>query len=356
MHWCNFRKRQGFTLVELLVVIAIIAILVMLLLPAVNAAREAARRNGCINNIRQLALALNNHESATQRFPLADDTRNRGGTYLKLAGSGGASQLNQAATNPGGFSWLVKLYPYFEETVLYQDVSSKSNRLALPSFNAAIIIDGGTNMDHVASIKLQSTICPSYAGEEEADGRRYPGNFEVANSNYKAFAGTHMVNNSTFSNNGAMVDGAVSRGRGLGIRDLRDGVSKTIVIGESKEELLGSSYAGKTAWMMAMDPTRVGNIVKGVDGLPVLPSGMMSAFNLGDDPTDATDRPYWAQASSHGFGGSILWGPSSDHAGGVIVCTIADCHTRAIPDAADPRVIYSLVSRNGMETADEGSL
>ncbi len=65
--------RRGFTLVELLVVIAIIGILVLLLLPAVNAAREAARRNGCINNMRQLGLALVNHESSLRRFPLATD-------------------------------------------------------------------------------------------------------------------------------------------------------------------------------------------------------------------------------------------------------------------------------------------
>ena len=65
-------RGRGFTLVELLVVIAIIAILVLLLLPAINAAREAARRNGCINTARQLALAVVNHESTTGRFPLAN--------------------------------------------------------------------------------------------------------------------------------------------------------------------------------------------------------------------------------------------------------------------------------------------
>lgn len=63
------RSRQGFTLVELLVVIAIIAILIALLLPAVNAAREAARRNQCINNVKQLCLAMANHESSFQCYP-----------------------------------------------------------------------------------------------------------------------------------------------------------------------------------------------------------------------------------------------------------------------------------------------
>ena len=68
-------RRQGFTLVELLVVIAIVAILVLLLLPAVNAAREAARRVSCVNNIRQLGMAMNNFESTFGRFPPSRNQR-----------------------------------------------------------------------------------------------------------------------------------------------------------------------------------------------------------------------------------------------------------------------------------------
>ena len=79
------RTRLGFTLVELLVVIAIIAILIALLLPAVNAAREAARRNGCLNNERNISLGCANHESATQRFPIVNDAHDEGTKdYLQL--------------------------------------------------------------------------------------------------------------------------------------------------------------------------------------------------------------------------------------------------------------------------------
>src|SRR5690606_39333784 len=67
----RMRRARGFTLVELLVVIAIIGVLVALLLPAVQAAREAARRNSCLNNIKQICLGLNNYESARLAFPLA---------------------------------------------------------------------------------------------------------------------------------------------------------------------------------------------------------------------------------------------------------------------------------------------
>jgi len=358
-------RRQGFTLVELLVVIAIIAILVLLLLPAVNAAREAARRNGCINNARQLALALNNHESATQRFPLADDARRNATTYFPLAGNSSA-QLSQyrAAASPGtfmgGYSWLVKLFPYMEETVLYGDISSSSLRLTHGSMNNRIKVN--LNGPHCSTIKISPVTCPSYAGDEETSQSDYGVN-DVAIHNYKAFAGTHMNGTIGLVNNGAISDGALSRGKGLGIRDLRDGVSKTLVIGESKEEGYGSSYCGKTSWIVALLPdvspsgnTQSGGAyTRGPNGRPLV-GNHLHALNFGLDPTDTTTSPYWRNATSSGLARPWNWGPSSDHAGGIIVCTFADAHTRSIPDSADSAVIYSLVSRNGGETVDESSL
>ena len=108
------RRRRGFTLVELLVVIAIIAMLVLLLLPAVQAAREAARRNNCANACRQLALGALNKESATTRFPLAmwgDQAENTIDNRKPITG------------DPNdGYSFLVALLPFIEENALHDQL------------------------------------------------------------------------------------------------------------------------------------------------------------------------------------------------------------------------------------------
>ena len=126
---------RGFTLIELLVVIAIIAVLIGLLLPAIQAAREAARRIQCTNNMKQLALACANYESANGSYP-------QGGYY----------DPNNAAWSPWMHGFLLSICPYFEQAPLYNAFNSNV-RYYRPDLPA--------NMPTVHGAKIGALACPS---------------------------------------------------------------------------------------------------------------------------------------------------------------------------------------------------
>ncbi|MFK7737195.1 MAG: DUF1559 domain-containing protein [Pirellulaceae bacterium] len=120
----SFTTKSGFTLVELLVVIAIIGILVGLLLPAVQSAREAARRMQCQNNLKQMGLALLNYESAYRRFPMAMMSHPE-----RNCASG--PECGSSPYDDDGFGWQSKILPFIEQTNLYNQLQS----IVLPSGN-----------------------------------------------------------------------------------------------------------------------------------------------------------------------------------------------------------------------------
>jgi prepilin-type N-terminal cleavage/methylation domain-containing protein len=165
-------RSGGFTLVEMLVVIAIMGILAGLLLPAIQAAREAARRGQCANNLKQIGVALYAYHNVHQVFPV-----NFGWPYATSPAPGIPDPGN---SNSQGRSWLLGLLPYLDEQKLYDRVQ----------FNAPISNPSNTG---VASTVLQMYLCPSDRGYKNGimDDRDLPGSWAV--TCYKAVAGSNWA-------------------------------------------------------------------------------------------------------------------------------------------------------------------
>jgi prepilin-type N-terminal cleavage/methylation domain-containing protein len=170
------RTRRGFTLVELLVVIAIIGILVALLLPAIQAAREAARRSQCQNNIHNVALAVLNFESNEKTFPM-------GTVFPNLPATGLVPNIQ---TNfDFGESWAVSILPYLENQALYDSFLFED-----PASGAPVAMRDVRNEEERGTI-LPVMLCPTDAfNQVKYNGGAAAGGPNWARGNYAANVGT----------------------------------------------------------------------------------------------------------------------------------------------------------------------
>ena len=190
-------RRRGFTLIELLVVIAIIAVLIALLLPAVQSAREAARRMQCTNNLKQIGLALHNYEGVHGRLP--------------------------AGRSSGDLLWsaLASILPLLEGGNLYDTINF--SHAAIPYAEQPGGVANATAVRQVVATFL----CPSDPRQDRLDPAYGP-------TNYVANAGTGVPNGGSFRpQDGAGIDGVFFDRSSTAFRDVVDGLSQTAAFAET---------------------------------------------------------------------------------------------------------------------------
>ncbi len=308
-------RRHGFTLVELLVVIAIIGILVGLLLPAVQAAREAMRRASCQNNLHQVVLAAHNYHGSFNRFP--------------------AGWESEGTSGEPGWSWAAALLPQMEQMPVFEKID----------FSLAIEEDVHAE---VRSHVIGSMICPSdvgpnlfQIGETEGDGHGHghfanggSGDddddhdheheevenvdhthplFEMSKANYSAVFGTFDLHDAPYAGDGLFYGNSAHR-----FRDAIDGLSSTLMFGERSSHLGGIIWQGVIPEANAAEARIVGV----TDHVPNDPVGHFEDF-------------------------------SSEHRGGANF-SMADGSIKFITNSIDLKIYKALATRNNYEVIQAG--
>jgi prepilin-type N-terminal cleavage/methylation domain-containing protein/prepilin-type processing-associated H-X9-DG protein len=325
--------RFGFTLIELLVVIAIIGVLVGLLLPAVQQAREAARRSSCSNNLKQMGLAVHNYADVNpERFPVGWVGEYENGEWHGDEGE--------------GFGFASRMLPFIEQNNVYKTINF------------------GQQVSHSSNATARTTVisafmCPSDsygAGDvfnpgEEGDGSNdeetpdaTPGSTQYSRSNYPGvFGSEHMGGHDDHASaaewllswvgtvallseedeglepgegNGVFFAGGANGENGVSFRDVTDGLSKTIMIGERDSRIGGSLWIGR-----------------GDD----LEAGMSRVVGVGEHVFNSGDPHFEDFFSSHPGGVSFAF---------------ADGHVAFLSDGMSESLFQSLSTRAGGEVVN----
>jgi prepilin-type N-terminal cleavage/methylation domain-containing protein len=258
------RRSAGFTLVELLVVITIIGILIALLLPAVQAAREAARRMQCAGNYRQVGVAMHNYSSASGCLPPGI-----------LNWSGSAAQCGLPSGTYDGWGWGTFILPYMEQQAAYDMMDFKAGKYY------PYLGNGGGNSGKAGRTRVASYLCPSDPqGGEIIEISTNPGEIKgvtgLRQTNMAGVTDTllYYCNNKSNvkqfgkpSRTTQMADGVMANVRGCRLDDITDGSSNTLTIGEVTGGGKGTYFG---FFWVTYDVTDTGG---GINGISTIPGG-----------------------------------------------------------------------------------
>jgi prepilin-type N-terminal cleavage/methylation domain-containing protein/prepilin-type processing-associated H-X9-DG protein len=298
------RSFRGFTLIELLVVIAIVAVLIGLLLPAVQSAREAARRAQCSNNLKQIGLGMHNYHSVHNTFTP--------GYITAVVNDAAAPEIGP------GWGWGVMILNDLEQKPLYQAINFSLQ-----------ITDPGSLTARTATLSV--FLCPSNVGSGPVVASSLTGRVlttDVSAGQYVASAGQLEPGEFPDSNNGVFY-----RNSRNGIRDITDGSSTTLMVGERSRNVADATWVGAVpTWQLCTNPR-----------WSVQECGPASTLVVSHTGTAATGSIYVPNSKS-----SMVDDYWSLHPGG---CNFLFCDgsVRFIKESVNPAVFSYLSTRAGGE-------
>ena len=339
-------RKRGFTLIELLVVIAIIAVLVALLLPAVQQAREAARRTQCKNNLKQVGLALHNYESNYKQFPPASNVP---------WGRTGTDDAHMDITGPFGPNWAVAILPFIDQANLYNTSNLKSFcsvPIGVPTGSPPAGADGTSWRVGLVDQRINGYLCPSDSYNLSSNNfasASVPGGANGwARGNYGASAGyedyDHVAGGAKYKSSSKQVAGkaglsssaVMSSNYGAPMAAITDGSSNTTMVDELRAGMTVNDPRG--IWAMGFPGASVVNGGRGAYN----PTPNNKLGGTGADGGDELQGGGFCSVAGAALGmgctqsGTLMTSAQSrsQHVGGVNVC-MADGSVRFLSDNID---------------------